>query len=214
MNFLQFMKRLALLVGRKRFRSELDEEMAFHRAQAERDLVESGMRPEAARYGAMQQLGNTLRVKEQSHGVIAFRAETVAQDLHFALRQMRKNPGFAMTAILILALGMGVSVAIFGFVDAALLEPLPFANPTRVMSVDERSANFPHSNLSRDDYEDWKRLNRSFSSLEVCGGMGHLLRMGATTESVPAARVSDGFFRTLGVKRMLGRDFLPTVAFS
>ncbi len=209
MNSPQFIKRLALLFRRNQFRSELDEEMAFHRAEVEKEFATAGMSPEAARYAAVKRLGNATRLKEESHGVVAFRAETVAQDVHFALRQMRKNPGFAVTAIVILALGMGVSVAIFGFVDAALLEPLPFANPTRVMSVDESSANFPHANQSRDDYEDWKRLNRSFSSLEVYGGTGYLLHMGSTTEPVPAARVSDGFFRTLGVKPMLGRDFLP-----
>ena len=85
------------------------------------------------------------------------------QDLRYALRQLRKNPGFAFTAILILALGMGVSVAIFGFVDAALLQPLPYHAPDRLMSVDESSAMCPRSNLSRADYEDWKRMNRSFS---------------------------------------------------
>ena len=109
--------------------------------------------------------------------VVGFRAETVLQDLRFALRQMRQNPGFALTAILILALGMGVSVAIFGFVDAALLQPLPYANsePADVawMRAARRS---PRSNLSRDDYEDWKRLNKSFSSLDVYTGMGYLLR--------------------------------------
>ncbi len=205
----QLMKRLGLLFGRNRFHNELDEEMAFHRAEVEKEFATAGMTPEEARYAAMRRLGNVARLKEESQGVVAFQAETVAQDVHFALRQMCKNPGFAVTAILILALGMGVSVAIFGFVDAALLEPLPYANPTRVMSVDESSANFPHSNLSRDDYEDWKRLNRSFSSIEVYGGTGYLLHLGATTEPVPAARVSDGFFSMLGVKPMLGRDFLP-----
>ena len=112
--------------GRTQFNRELDEEMAFHRASAEKEMVAAGMSTENARYAAMRQIGNLSRLKEQSRGVVAFRAETVAQDVHFALRQMRKNPGFAVTAILILALGMGVSVAIFGFVDAALLEPLPY----------------------------------------------------------------------------------------
>ncbi len=128
----------------------------------------------------------------------------MVQDLRFALRQMRKNPGFALTSILILALGMGVSVAIFGFVDAALLEPLPYSAPNRLMSVDENSAMFPRSNLSRDDYEDWKRMNRSFSSIEVYSGMGYLLHTASGTEPVPAARVSDGFFRTLGVQADAG----------
>ena len=116
---------------------------------------------------------------------------------------MRLNPGFALTAVLILALGMGVSVAIFGFVDAALLEPLPYANADRLMAVDEMSATSPRTNLSRADYEDWKRLNHSFSSLDAYGGMGYLLSTPSGAVPVPAARVSDGFFSTLGVKPML-----------
>ncbi|HXR39005.1 MAG TPA: ABC transporter permease [Terracidiphilus sp.] len=205
----RFVKKLALLFGRDRYSADLDEEMAFHREQAEREFVAGGMMPEAARYAAMRQFGNATRMKERSHEVVGFKAETVVQDLRFALRQLRKNPGFALTAIMILALGMGVSVAIFGFVDAALLEPLPYAAPNRLMDVDENSAMFPRSNLSRDDYEDWKRLNHSFTSLEVYGGTGYLLRTPSGPVPVPAGRVSDGFFRTLGVKPMLGRDFLP-----
>ena len=204
-----FVNKVAMLFGRQRFRNELDEEMAFHRAQVEKELVAGGMAPDAALYKAMQQFGNATLLKEQSHGIVSFRAETVLQDVRFALRQMRKRPAFAVTATLILALGMGVSVAIFGFVDAALLQPLPYANPSRLMSVDESAAVFPRSNLSRDDYDDWKRLNRSFSSIEVYTGMGYLMRGAAATEPVPAARVSDGFFTTLGVKPLLGRVFLP-----
>jgi predicted permease len=205
----QFLKRLSLLFRRKRFRDELCEEMAFHCAEAERAFVADGMTPEAAHHAAMRQFGNTVRLRERTHEVVGFRVETVIQDLRFALRQFRRSPGFAVTAVAILALGMGVSVAIFGFVDAALLEPLPYAAPNRLMSVDEMSAMFPRSNLSRADYEDWKRENHSFSSLDVYGGMGYLLRTPSGTEAVPAAHVSDGFFSTLGVKMMLGRGFLP-----
>lgn len=201
--------KLARLFRRERFRSELDEEMAFHRAQAERDLLAGGLTPDAARRAAALQFGNTAKLREQAQDVVGFRVETVAQDLRYSLRQLRKNPGFAFTAIVILALGMGVSVAIFGFVDAALLQPLPYAAPNRLMSVDESSAMFPASNLSRPDYEDWKRMNRSFSALEVYTGTGYLLRTPSGAEPVPAARVSDRFFRALGVKPMLGRDFLP-----
>jgi predicted permease len=210
MNPLQrLVKKLSILFGRGRFRSELDEEMAFHRAEAEAALVADGMTAEAAHYAAMRRFGNAARLKEQSHEVVGFRMETVIQDLRFALRQFRRSPGFAITAILVLALGMGISVAIFGFVDAALLEPLPYTAPNRLMAVDEASAAFTRSNLSRADYEDWKRMNRSLSSLEAYGGMGYLLHTGSGTEPVPAARVSDGFFSTLGVKMMLGRGFLP-----
>jgi macrolide transport system ATP-binding/permease protein len=129
------------------------------------------------------------------------------QDLRFAFRQFRKNPGFSLTAILMLALGIGASVAIFGFVDAALIKPLPYADSTRLVDVTEKTALFPRNNLSYPDYVDWKRMNTVFSSLDVYQGSGFLLRTSTGTEPVPAARVSDGFFRTLGVVPILGRDF-------
>ena len=210
MNFMsKFAKKLSILLRRKRFQNELDEEMTFHRAQVEQDLVSSGMDSEAAKYAAMRQFGNATRLRERSHEVVGFSIETVLQDLRFALRQLRKNPGFAVTAILILGLGMGASVAIFGFVDAALLQPLPYAEPTRLVAIDESTTLFPRNNLSYQDYVDWKRLNKSLSSLDVYTGMGFRLRTASGTEPVPAARVSDGFFSTLGVRPMLGRGFLP-----
>jgi predicted permease len=204
-----FFRRLWNLIDRRRFETELDEEMAFHREQAEKEFVASGMTQEAARYAAMRQFGNATRAREKSHEVIGFKMETVLQDLRFALRQLRKKPGFALTAILILALGMGASVAIFAFVDAALLEPLPYAAPNQLMDVAESNTMHPRSNLSRDDYDDWKRLSHSFTSLDAYAGTGYLLRTPSGAVPVPAARVSDGFFRTLGVRPMLGRDFLP-----
>ncbi|MGA2249278.1 ADOP family duplicated permease [Terracidiphilus sp.] len=205
----RFFTKLRLLARRKRFRSELDEEMEFHRAQSEREFVSEGMSPKEAYYAAMRQFGNATRLREQSEEAVGFRMETVIQDLGFALRQLRKNPGFGVTAVLILALGIGVSVAIFGFVDAALIQPLPFAQPNRLVDIAESSALFPRSNISRPDYEDWRRYNTTLSSLEAFGGMSYLLHMGGATEPVPALRVSDGFFRVLGVKPILGRDFLP-----
>ena len=133
--FTLFAKKLNLLFSRNRFRSELDEEMAFHREQAEKDFIASGMSSQQAHAAAARQFGNATHLREQSHSLVAFRWETVAQDLRFALRQLRQNPGFAVTAVFILALGMGVSVAIFGFVDAALIQPLPYSAPSRLMDV-------------------------------------------------------------------------------
>src|SRR5262249_41055254 len=157
-----------------------------------------GMSRSDAQQAAARQFGNATVLRERSQEVVGFRWETVLQDLRFAFRQLRHNPGFALTAIFILALGMGISVAIFAFVDAALIRPLPYYAPDRLMDVAERGAMFPRSNISRADYEDWKRLNHSFSSLDVYTGGGYLLHTASGTEPVPAARVSDGFFRTLG----------------
>jgi len=205
----RLLNKLDLLFRRKQFRSELDEEMAFHRAEMERELIAEGKSPDAAKTASAQQFGNATRLLEQSHEVIGFRAETVGQDLRYSIRQLRRNPGFALTAIFILALGMGVTVAIFGFVDAALLEPLPYADPNHVVDVAETAALFPRSNLSRADYEDWKRQNRTLQSLDVYTGTGYLLSTPSGAIPVPSARVSDGFFTTLGVKPLLGRTFLP-----
>ncbi|MGA7243141.1 MAG: ABC transporter permease [Terracidiphilus sp.] len=203
----QVAKKMDLLFHRNRFRSELDEEMTFHREQAEKDFIAAGMPTQQAHFAAMRQFGNATQLREQSHGFVSFRWETVTQDLRFALRQLRHNFGFALTAIFILALGMGVSVAIFGFVDAALIQPLPYFAPNRLMDVGEQSAMISRSDLSRADYDDWKRLNHSFSSLQAYTGTGFLLRSSSGSEPVPAVRVSDGFFQTLGVQPMLGRDF-------
>ena len=96
-----------------------------------------------------------------------------------------------------LALGIGASVAIFAFVDAALLEPLPYANPSRLMSVNESSVESPRWPLSYPDYLDWQRLNKSFSSLDVYGERGYLLRTPSGAEPVHGERVSGSFFRPL-----------------
>jgi predicted permease len=131
----------------------------------------------------------------------------VSQDIRYALRQLRKTPGFAFTSILILAMGVCASVSIFGFVDAALIKPLPYPNPTRLVDVTESAPMFPRADLSYPDYLDWKRLNQVFSSMDIYSGTGYLLRTPTGTEPVPATRVSDGFFRTLQITPVLGRDF-------
>ncbi|HEX4005395.1 MAG TPA: ABC transporter permease [Acidobacteriaceae bacterium] len=205
----KFFRKLAVLFSRNRFASDLDEEMSFHREQLARDLEAGGLSPEDARYAALRHFGNATRLHERSHDVMGFRAETVAQDARFAIRQIRRYPGFAVTAILMLALGIGASTAIFAFVDAALIQPLPYAQPNRIVDVAEDSTALPRSDLSRADFEDWQRMNKSLSSLDAYVGSGFLLRVGNASVPVPGARVSDGFFRTLGVRPFLGRDFRP-----
>ncbi len=181
-----WLRKLLLLTRRDRFRSELDEEMAFHRAQAEQDLLAAGLSPKAAHTAAARQFGNPVTLLERSVEIINFRFETVAQDLRFALRQLRKNPGFAITA---------------------LLKPLPYREPTRIMAVTETVKLLGRANLSYPDYLDWKRMNSSFTSIDVYTGGGDLLNMSTGTVPVSSLRVTDGFFRTLGVTPLLGRDF-------
>src|SRR5579885_1746486 len=116
--------------------------------------------------------------------------ENLLQDIRYALRQLRKSPGFAVTAILVLTLGIGASTAIFGFVDAALILPLPYRDPSRLMDVTESAAMFPRANLSYPDFVDWKRQNQVFSSLDAYNGDEFLFRTGSGTEPVDAMRVT------------------------
>jgi predicted permease len=203
----RFFTKAGMLFRREKFNSELEEEMSFHREQKEKDLREAGVAPETAHHAAALEFGNPTRLKEQSYEVMGFRFETVLQDLHFAFRQLRRSPGFTLTAVLMLALGIGASVAIFAFVDAALIKPLPYQDPTRLVDVAERGKLWPRSNLSYQDYVDWKKMNKVFSALEVYTGGGYLMKTATGVEPVVAARVSAGFFRVLGVKPVLGRDF-------
>jgi macrolide transport system ATP-binding/permease protein len=83
----------------------------------------------------------------------------------------------ALTAIFVLTLGIGASVSIFGFVDAALVKPLPYSDPTRLVGVTGSTAQIPRAYLSVPDYLDWKRLNTVFSSLEVHSGRGYMLKI-------------------------------------
>jgi hypothetical protein len=117
------------------------------------------------------------------------------------------NLGFTAVAVIVLALGICASVTIFTFVDAALIPPLPYSNPAGLVDVTESIGQIPRANLSYQDYLDWKKFNKAFTSFAVCEGSGYLLRTPSGVQPVSGARVSDGFFRTLGVTPIMGRDF-------
>jgi hypothetical protein len=130
------------------------------------------------------------------------------QDFRYALRQLLKNPGFAVTAIVVLALGIAGAVTIFGFVDAALIKPLPYRGQARLVAVFESSPGNARSIVSYRDFIDWKSFNTVFSSLDAYAlNGGFTLTSANGAERVTGTRVSSGFVRTLGVTPALGCDF-------
>jgi predicted permease len=208
-SLLLFFRKLAILFRRDKFRSEMEEEMAFHREQQEKALLSDGIALESAHYAAKRQFGNSTQLKEQAHEIVSFRFETVLQDVRFAIRQLRKNLGFTGTAIGMLALGMCASIAIFAFADAALIKPLPYRDPSRLVGVFESIPECPQCPLSYPDYLDWKQHNTVFTSLDVYQRNGFLLSTPEGAQTARGLRVSDGFLRALGVTPLLGRDFDP-----
>ena len=202
-------KKLRLLASRERFNRELAEEMTFHREQTERELIADGMHADEAHFAARRQFGNDALLRDNSHRITGLWFESIMQDFHFALRQLRKNPGFAAAAILILTLGIGASVAIFSFVDAALIKPLPYKDPARLAVLFESIPLGARFHLSYLDYLDWRRENRVFQSLDVYAPYGFMLQTPTGAQQADGASVSAGFFDTLGVTPILGRDFRP-----
>ncbi|HLJ79449.1 MAG TPA: ABC transporter permease [Acidobacteriaceae bacterium] len=203
-------RKFAFFAGRDRRNRELEEEMAFHRGLSEQEMMAEGLSADDARYAAARQFGNDARLRDESAGITGLWCETVLHDLRFAVRQLRRNPGFAVTTILVLTLGIGAAVAIFSFVDAALIRPLPYQNPSRLAILYESIPLGPRFHLSYLDYLDWKAQNTVFSSLDVYAPFGFILETPAGSQQADGASVSAGFFRTLGVTPVLGRDLQPS----
>ena len=134
------------------------------------------------------------------------------QDLRYALRGLRRSPGFTATAVATLALAIGANSAIFSVVRSVLLRPLPFARPERLMTLRERGSGGNGSNTGYATFVDWRQRSRSFDEMAAVGDWMPKLAAspGVAAERLQGARVSQAFFRLLGVRPALGRDFLPS----
>jgi predicted permease len=199
-------------------RKKWDEERADElRAYLETETTENiarGMSPSEANDAARRKLGNITQIREEIYHMnsIGF-LETLWQDIRFALRMLRKNPGFTAVAVLTLALGIGANTAIFTVVYSALLRPLPYSHPEQIVALgetrDPNAASVTSTEVSYPDFLDWRKSSKSLQSLAGAAGMGVTLTGSAgNPEFVDAAQVTSNFFSVLGVKPTLGRDFV------
>jgi predicted permease len=200
-------RKLAMLIRRERFRNDLDEEMAFHRVQAEKDFVAEGMTPRQARMAAARQFGNADRLKERSHEVIGFRFETVVQDLRYAIRQLIQNPGFTVVITLTLALSIGANSAIFSVIDAVLLKPLPYPDANRLMRLFTSNDAFPQFPFNPWDFHDFRARNTSFESLAAYTRADAQLSGSGEPVRLSGFDVTAGYFHTLGLSPEIGHEF-------
>ena len=205
--------RLWSLFRRDQVEQNLEDEFRDHlERRIEADVARS-ITPEDARYAALRALGGVDQRKEECRDMRHVNyLEHGIQDLRFAVRQLLKHPGFASTAIVVLTLGIAASVAIFGFVDAALIRPLPYHEPSRLVTVfGTRPGLAPGQTrgaLSYLDFRDWRERTHAFDSIAAYDmRSGFTLTTPSGPQRVPGLRVTGGFFRTLGVRLALGRDF-------
>jgi len=129
------------------------------------------------------------------------------EELRYCLRRLGRTPGFAVAAVAVLALGVGAATTIYAFVDATLVKPLPYREPSRLVALFEHNPVGDRFHLSDFDYRAWKERNHVFTSVDVYRPERNTLNKPDSPEQVSGALVSDGFFRTLGVTPALGRDF-------
>lgn len=202
--------RLRGLFRKERMDLELAEELASHLEMHIEDKVRAGMTAEEARRDALIKLGGIEQTKENCRDQRGWPfLESLLQDLRFGLRMLRNNPGFSVTAVLTMMLGIGANTAIFSVVSAALLRPLPYPDSQQLVSISDTvqgMRNWPSTYLN---YLDWKRQNRVFESIAAYQGDSYNLWHSSSVDRVRAWNVSAEFFRALKVKPMFGRDFEP-----
>ncbi len=135
--------------------------------------------------------------------------ESLLQDLRYGFRMLVKAPGFSVIAILTLALGIGANTAIFSVVNGVLLNPLPFHDANQLVSLFEKIPNFENGSISYPNFVDWRRMNRTFSSMAAYRSTGINLTGAGEPENLHGEMISAGFFEILGVTPLMGRTFGP-----
>ena len=195
---------------------EVDDELAFHLEMRARELFERGMTTADARREAERRMGDVERVRAACRTLGEGRdrrmrrmeyASELGQDVGFAWRQMRRNPGFTLVAVLTLALGIGGTTAIFSAVDAVVLRPLPLRDPSRLMVVAEVFQGAP-SDVSAGNYTDANAGITSFAGgLAAIQNSSFNLSEGGTPERVIGGRVTANYFDVLGATPAIGRVF-------
>src|SRR5580700_4262797 len=130
----------------------------------------------------------------------------VMHDLRYALRQLRRNPGFTFVAVLTLALGIGVNTGIFSVVEGVLLAPLRYFEPDRLVMVWENNPRFPRVWDSYPNFQDWQRSARSFQQMAAFRELQIDLTFPGAPSHIKASQISSGFFSTLGTELALGRE--------
>jgi predicted permease len=195
--------------GYRRRSEELREELESHLRMATEDLVAQGEPAATAAAAARREMGNFLLIREVTRDMWGGRWwRDLLEDVQYGLRVLWKNPRFLTAAVLTLALGIGANTALFSVVNGVLLNPLPYPHPEELVTLHESKPNFSTGSISFPNFLDWQKDNQTFSSMAVERGTSFILTGLGDAEQIDALFVSSDFFRQLGVRPALGRDFV------
>jgi predicted permease len=195
---------------RKRMLESLDQDIREHILMETQDNIERGMSPEEARYAAVRKFGNVTRVKEDTRDVWSVVwLEQLLQDIRFGLRVLRKSPGFAVVAILTLALGIGANTAIFSVVNAVLLQPLPYPNANRLAIIWSQWGNETRGPASGPEMIELRNRSRALDEIGGIWATSGTITGTAEPEQVRLAFTTANFLPLLADKPQLGRFFAP-----
>ncbi len=201
---------LAALFRKQRIDADLDAELRdFLQASIDAKMA-AGMTAEDAGRAARMELGSAAAVKDWVRDVgWETRIESVWQDVRYAGRILRRSPGFAFAAIATFALGIGANTAIFSIVDAAVLKPLPYDEPDRLVtfSLQNPTTGRVSTGLMPIDFLDWRERTDLFEQMALAGGGSFTLLGTGEPEELRAARVTAGFFEMYHTAPILGRPF-------
>jgi macrolide transport system ATP-binding/permease protein len=191
-----------------RLHDEIREELEAHFALIEEEEKARGLQPEDARVKARRRFGNAGAYRDKTRDVdMAIWLDSFRQDLKFALRQLGKNLGFAISAVLLLALGIGLNAGIFTIINSVILRSLPLPEPERLVIVAERQGKF-QTPPSWPDQRDLREAYRVFQSTAgFSSGTNFIVRLGDGARSVKGSYVTPDYFATLGVQPIAGRVF-------
>jgi predicted permease len=190
---------------------ELQEELQSHLEMAKRDRVERGEAGEEAKRAARREFGNVGLVKEVTRDVWGWRwAEDFVEDVHFGLRMLRKNSGFAAVVVLTLALGIGATTAVFSLTNAVLIRSLPYRDADRLVYLYTPNPRFPQVPLdefapTNADFFDLKQQSQSYAQMSLFADNSYNLAAKGVAQRARGAAVDGSFFSTLGVPPEIGR---------
>jgi predicted permease len=191
---------------------DFDDELETHLSLLADKFASRGMTPEDARYAALRQLGNSGLLKEVRNEMQSFAwLEAFCQDLRYGARLLARNKAFAAVAVLTLALGIGANTAIFSVVNAALLRPLPYPQPSSLTILwgNAKRVRLERFGASYPDFLDWRDQSQSFEAMAMFDDGSFALTAIDTPERIPGEYVSQPYFSLLGIRAALGRTFRP-----